>query len=167
MFNNFNKKPKLDLNSEIISLKTELYKKNLIIEQKDMTINDLKNQLNTINISYKRNLSLIAKLQNDLKEKEQELYQLKNYLIQLKSSNENKWGFAICLRSNDESINCHMICNEKDSISRLEEELYNLYPKYKDCNTFLTCNGEILKRFKTVGENNIKKGDIIIVNIYD
>ena len=69
--------------------------------------------------------------------------------------------------SNDESINYPMICNSKDSISRLEEELYNLYPKYKDCNTYLTCNGEILKRFKTVGENNIKKGDIIIVNIYE
>ena len=130
---------------------------------------DLKNQLNTINISYKRNLSLITKLQNDLKEKEQELNRLNNNLnsIQSKNNNENKWGFAICLRSNDESINYPMICNSKDSISRLEEELYNLYPKYKDCNTYLTCNGEILKRFKTVGENNIKKGDIIIVNIYE
>ena len=169
MLNKSNYNPKLDLNSEIISLKTELYNKNLIIEQKDMMIMDLKNQLNIINISYKRNLSLIEKLQHDLNQKELELYQLNKKLnsIQGKTSSENKWGFAICLKSSDESKNYPMICNEKDSISRLEEELYNVYPKFKEHNTYLTCNGEILKRFKTVGENNIKKGDIIIVNIYE
>ena len=60
-----------------------------------------------------------------------------------------------------------MICNKKESISRLEEELYNEYPKYKEFNTYLTCKGVVLKRFKTVEENNIKKGDAIIVNIME
>ena len=60
-----------------------------------------------------------------------------------------------------------MICNKNDLISRLEEELYNQYPKYKELNTYLTCNGVVLKRFKTVEENNIKKGDAIIVNILE
>ena len=130
---------------------------------------DLKNQLNNINISNNNNLSLIKKLQNNINEKEQELYQLKNNLnsSQLKTNTENKWGFAISFRSIDQTINYPMICNAKDTLSRLEEELYNEFPQYKDYNTYLTCNGIILKRFKTIGENNIKKGAAILVNIYE
>ena len=130
---------------------------------------DLKKQLNNINNLNNNNLSLIKNLQNKLNEKEQELYQLKNNLNfnQIKTNTENKWGFAINFILNDQAINYPMVCNVKDCISRLEEELYNEFPKYKDYNTYLTCNGIILKRFKTVGENNIKKGDSIIVNIYE
>ena len=164
-----NNNSNLNLNSEIINLKKELIEKNKIIKEKDLTIMNLKNQINIINNSNNNNLSLIEKLQNKLKENEQELYQLKNNLNsnQIKTNTENKWGFAISFRSNDQTINYPMICNAKDTISKLEEELYNEYPKYKDYNTYLTCNGIILKRFKTFGENNIKKGDAIIVNIYE
>ena len=130
---------------------------------------DLKKQLNNINNLNNNNLSLIKNLQNKLNEKEQELNQIKNNLNfnQIKTNTENKWGFAINFILNDQAINYPMVCNVKDCISRLEEELYNEFPKYKDYNTYLTCNGIILKRFKTVGENNIKKGDSIIVNIYE
>ena len=123
---------------------------------------NLQNQLNS-------NLVLITNLQNNLNQKEKELQQLKNQLVsnQIDNNSENKYGFAINFRSVSQDINHPMICNKKDSISRLEEELYNEYPKYKDYNTYLTCKGLILKRFKTVGENNIKKGDTIIVNILE
>ena len=167
-FNNSNNNSHLDLNSEIISLKKELNEKNKINKEKDLIIKDLKNQLNSIKNPNNNNLSLIKKLQNNLNEKEQELYQLKNNLnTQLKTNTEKKWGFAISFRSNAQDINYPMVCNEKDIISRLEEELYNEFPQYKDYNTYLTCNGIILKRFKTIGENNIKKGDAILVNIYE
>ena len=45
--------------------------------------------------------------------------------------------------------------------------LYNEYPKYKDYNTFLTVNGNLIKRFKTIEDNEIKKGNVIMVNIYE
>ena len=152
-----------------MNLKNELNEKNKLIKEKDLIIMDLKNQLNSKNISKKNILSLIKKLQNNLKEKEQELYQLKNILnsTQLKTNPDKKWGFAISFRSNNQTINYPIVCNENDIISRLEEELYNEFPQYKDCNTYLTCNGSTLKRFKTIGENNIKKGDAILVNIYE
>jgi len=110
------------LNSEIINLKNELKEKNKLIKEKDLIIMDLKNQLNNINISNNNNLSLIKKLQNNINEKEQELYQLKNNLnsSQLKTNTENKWGFAISFRSIDQTINYPMICNAKDTLSRLE-----------------------------------------------
>ena len=60
-----------------------------------------------------------------------------------------------------------MKCKPSDLISRLEEQLYNEYPKYKDYNTYLTVNGNIIKRFKSLDENGIKNGNSITVNIYD
>ena len=40
-------------------------------------------------------------------------------------------------------------------------------PKYKEYNTYLTANGSTVKRFKTIEENKIKKGNTIIINRYD
>ena len=135
-----------------------------------MIIN-LQNELNGLKISYNNNLSFINQLQYNLNQKDQELIQLKNKLLsnsnKIKTDSENKIGFAITFRSISQDIIYPMVCNKKESISRLEEELYNEYPKYKEFNTYLTCKGVVLKRFKTVEENNIKKGDAIIVNIME
>ena len=141
------------------------------MNNKNQIIHNLQNELNNLTISYNNNLSLINQLQNNLNQKEQELLQLKNKLdsnsSQIKADSENKYGFAISFRAISQDIMYPMICNKNDLISRLEEELYNQYPKYKELNTYLTCNGVVLKRFKTVEENNIKKGDAIIVNILE
>ena len=76
-----------------------------------------------------------------------------------------KFGFPIKFQAINNEFDLPMICNENESISRLEEELYNQYPKYKDLDTYLICGGRVLKRFRTVKENNIKKYDTILVNI--
>ena len=60
-----------------------------------------------------------------------------------------------------------MICNNEDSLSRLEEELYNEYPEFKDKETYLMVRANKIQRFKTLRENNIKNGDVIQVHIYD
>ena len=114
---------------------------------------------------------MINQLKNNLHQKEQELSQLNNKLLsnsnQFKTYSENKTGFAITFRTINQDFIYPIVCNKKELISRLEEELYNEYPKYKEFNTYLTCNGVVLKRFKTVGENSIKKGDAIVVNIIE
>ena len=66
-----------------------------------------------------------------------------------------------------QKINYPIVCNSNTIISRLEEEVYNEYPAFKDNNTYLTFNGKTLKRFKSIEENGIKKGDKILVNIYE
>ena len=75
--------------------------------------------------------------------------------------------FAINFISLDQKIHYPISCKSSDLISRLEEELYNEYKEFREYNTFLTVNGNIVKRFKTIGENKIKKGDAILVNVYD
>jgi len=145
------------------------------LNNKNQIINNLQNELNNLKISYNNSQSLIKQLQNKLNQKEKELSQLKDKLLsnllsntnQIKNDSDNKNSFAITFRANNQDFIYPIICNKNQSISRLEEELYNEYPKYKDLNTYLMCNGAVLKRFKTVGENNIKKGDAIVVHIFE
>ena len=54
-----------------------------------------------------------------------------------------------------------------DTIVKFEELFYNEYPEYKEHNTYLTVNGNPVKRFKTIEENGIKQGNAIIVDVYD
>ena len=55
---------------------------------------------------------------------------------------------------------------DTETVARLEEELYNNYPEFKDKETYLMLNANKIMRFKTLKENNIKNGDIIQVHIY-
>ena len=154
------------INSEISDLKKQLNNKNAIIEKLNTKIEALENKLNSIIKKYKEKASLIKDLQNNINKKDQELQQLQSQLnTSYISKNGNKFGFPIKLQATNNEFDLPMICNENDLISRIEEELYNQYPKFKDYHTYLICKGTILKRFKTVKENNIKKYDTILVNI--
>jgi len=74
---------------------------------------------------------------------------------------------AVNFTSCENDINCPMPCKNTTLVSRLEEKLYNDYPRYKDFPTYLTVNGTIVSRFKTLEENGIKNGNTIIVKRYD
>ena len=109
------------------------------------------------------------KINNELKIKNEELNKLKLKLFDKLyiDNNNNEKLFSINFTSVDQSFLYPITCNENDPISKLEQEVYNEYPKYKDYNTYLTVNGNIIKRFKTVKENGIKKGNAILVNIIE
>ena len=118
------------------------------------------------NINQKENE--IIKLKNELNNKNEELKNLKSkFYDKYVDKNKSENSFAINFMSVDQSIQYPIICNDNDSIVKLEEEVYNEYPKYKEYNTFLTVNGSPIKRFKTIKENGIQKGNAIIVNIIE
>ena len=47
---------------------------------------------------------------------------------------------------------------------RIEEKLYEEYPEYKETENYFIHSGNLIKRFKTIEENNIKSGKPIILN---
>ena len=159
------------LKEEIKTLKYELKIKNGLIDEQKLKIINLQNELN--NLKNKNSLEtekIIISLKNELIDKKNEIIELKEKLSNISPSSLNNTGknvFAINFLSIDQKINYPIVCNEDTLISRLEEELYNEYPEYKDFNTYLTTRGYIIKRFKTIKENGIKKGDKIIVGVYD
>ena len=74
---------------------------------------------------------------------------------------------AINFISVDSIINYCIPCKNVDIFVRLEEKLYDEYPKYKDLNTYFTVNGKIIKRFKSIQDNKINSGNVILLNIYE
>ena len=68
---------------------------------------------------------------------------------------------AINFVSSDQTIRYPMKCLKKDTFSRVEEKLYNIYPKLKEHDNFFLYNGRKILRFKTIEENNIRDGSII------
>ena len=139
---------------EEIQLKNDLKK---IITEKDLVIKEFKDKTNSLEEKIKELNNTLQTINNEkILEK-----------LNLKLKEEDEKPFAINFISLDQKIHYPMSCKSSDLISRLEEELYKEYEDYKEYNTFLTVNGTIVKRFKTVGENNIKKGDAILVNVYE
>ena len=118
--------------------------KDNIISKNQKTIKNLEEKIKKLNSNDSVSVN-----------KEENIYQIEN----------DEKPFGINFISTDQKIHYPMSVKNSDLISRLEEELYNEYPEYKEYNTYLTVNGSIVKRFKTLEENKIKKGDAILVNI--
>ena len=84
------------------------------------------------------------------------------------SFNEIKPGeklFAALFISSDEKITYAIPCKNTTPFVRIEEKLYEEYPEYKDTENHFIHNGNEIKRFKTVEENNIKSGKPIILKL--
>jgi hypothetical protein len=56
---------------------------------------------------------------------------------------------ALFFTSINGEIHRPISCKNTDTFVKIEEKIYNEYPKYKDYNTYLTVNGNVIKRFKT------------------
>ena len=161
----------------------ELHYKNQIIEQQKSTIENLQKQLSDLNEinknSQKMNQSLqdninlkqqeLITLKNKIKYKEEEINQIKlnNNINNSSNSSNNEISFAICFTDNKDIHYYPMICKPSDPLVKLEEQLYNEFPKYKDIHTYLSANGNVIKRFRTIEENGIQKGNVILINEYD
>ena len=74
---------------------------------------------------------------------------------------------AVNFISTDENVNLALPCKNTDIFSRLEEQLFNEYPQYKNVNTYFTVDGKIIESNKTMEENNIKNSNVILLNIYE
>ena len=116
----------------------------------------------------------IKSLEKELINKNKEL---EYYILNKKNINENKIIsskegeeiIAVLFMSigNQDIFNYAMPCKKTDLFIKLEERLYNDFPKYKNYETYFEVNTRRIKRFKSVEENNIKNNDIISLFFID
>ena len=119
----------------------------------------LKNKINSSNINELQKLL-------DLKNKEIEELKLINDPLYNRKPGEKI--FSINFTSIDQKIaNYSITCKNTDIFVRIEEQLYEDYPEYKDKETYFIKNGDKIKRFKSLDENNIKKNDVLMLYTYD
>ena len=126
-------------------------------EELAIKINDYENNKNNY-------LKQITELEKIIKMKDLEINNNNKNLTSTQSEGET---IGILFNSVKQDMHRPISCKTTDSFAKIEEKIYNEYPEYKDYDTFLTANGQTLKRFKTIEENGIKDGNIILVNLLD
>jgi len=77
---------------------------------------------------------------------------------------ENEKLLTIIFNSSDQKIHYSLICKNTQKFELVEQELYKIYPEYKETKNIFLLNGEKINRNKTIEENNIKFSDKIMVN---
>ena len=161
-----------DYNELLNQLNEEKNKNKKLLEElnkEKMKVKELNDVIKIYVNSNKNYFKTILELEKQLNSKDSEINNLKNN----NDKNENttiksdEKIIAIFFTSTHQDIYRPIPCKNTDVFVKIEEKIYNEYPKYKDYNTYLTVNGNIIKRFKTLEENGIKDGNTIIVNIYD
>ena len=157
------------------------------INELELTINDLRNQLSQEQNKNKELNNIINNLKSQIKNQKNiqsinqnnnenyfnaeinKLYKeindlnkkLKRYPINLE---ENEKLMSIIFTSVDQNTHYSLICKNTDTINKLEAELYKEYPDYTETENYFLCKGKIINKFHTFEMNNIKNGDVIILN---
>ena len=141
---------------------------NECIREKQTNLN-LNEQINKLT-------SQINSLKLDLNSKNDEITNLRNELNELNRSNNNapnlecKPGEKIIIAhfiDNEQKVNFPIACKNTDIFVRIEEQLYDEFPEFKEKITYFTVNGVMIKRFKSMDDNHIKNRDKIMINIYN
>ena len=139
-----NKIKKIDSNSDGIE--------NLIIEDNKTS----ENLLIELDDSNKNSFHILHdKKENDV---------LKNDLPFELSENE-KLMCVIIQCNEDKEVHYPIICKDKLPFKNLEDLLYDKYPKYKETENEFYVDGNKIDKLKTLEENNIKNGQIIIMKM--
>ena len=165
MLNEQIKKLQIDLDNE----KDLRNKLNIKLEEINKTIKNLTNQLSNDFNNIQKNK--IIELQRTIDMKNQEISQLYEKINNKSSGVKFMQGDNIVavgfMSVNQQIQNYFKAYKDTETVARIEEELYNNYPEFKDKETYLMLNANKIMRFKTLKENNIKNGDIIQVHIYE
>ena len=160
--NNMNMQPMNNMNNNNLMNELNKYKEeNMKLKQQ---INNLQQEINKLNNKLQNaNQSVINIQQQQINY----INEINNLKLQL--NNKNKDGYVnrnnimvVHFISGDGKINQGIDCLKTDTFAQVEEKLYKIYDEYRDNynNTFLA-RGNVIKRFKTMSENNIKNGDKI------
>ena len=138
---NENQRLKSELNNNIQNLKkyeSEINKLNLALTNKNNEINNLNNEMKNLQLNGNKKILV-------------DINELLN----------------ITFKSIDQKVDISFTCQKNDRFVRIEEKLYDEYPEFKELNTYFTVNGRVIKRFKSMLENDIRNNDKILLNIYE
>ena len=157
MGNNYN-----NSQNEINNLKSELSKANKIINEQKLKIQELQTQLNIYNNNINDLNNNIKNYQNIINQKDIELNNIKNQLLSNNNKIINNFNLdeMMCVNfiSGDQQIHYAVPCLKSNTFAEVEEKLYQKFPVYRETNNNFIANGNLVLRFKTIGENKIGNG---------
>ena len=152
-----------DYRNENIKLKEQI---NNLIKEKDQLNNYLQQANQTIiniqqkEIDYNNQINNLKNELNELKKKISNDGNIKEYV-------DYNNIIVVHFISGDGKINHGIKCLKTDTFAKVEEKLYQIYDEFRETNNIFLVGGNIVKRFKTMLENNIKNGDKIQLQVFN
>ena len=148
----------IDYENSIKILTEDLNKYKDLSNQKDKEINDLKIQLQ----NKEKNIESLNTL---ISEKIDELNNFKNNFNRnndnlVSNLNQGEMVISALFTSSDKKITYSIACKNTTPFVKLEEKLYKEYPEYKNTENYFLYNGNRVRRFKTIEENQIESGKV-------
>ena len=155
--------------SQINELKKQLIKEKNKNQKLEAENNKLKNLNNNLIQQYEVKIKELNNIINKKNKVIQELssYNQKDFSITSIKPGEKIMTVNFVSMGNQNIGHYSLACKNTDLFIRLEEQLYNDYPQFKNYETYFMVNTKRIKRFKTLEENKIRNKDIINMFIVD
>ena len=87
------------------------------------------------------------------------------------NNNDIRFGpndiITVTFKSIDQKVDIAFWVPKTDLFVKLEEKLDMQCPGFRDSNNYFTINGRIIKRFRTIQENQLNNFDKILLNVYE
>ena len=100
-------------------------------------------------------------IMEEYRKKDLELNEILSHNHYLLKKNEKL--LSIIFTSNDQKILYSAICKNTDKFEVVEQSLFEKYNEYKQGENYYLCGGNKIDTKKTIDENKIKNGDVIVV----
>ena len=132
--------------------------------------NDSKNENKNFKILHSPNNIKILN-QNDSHAQKENIYKLNKKIKDLEEKlkkypcalEKNEKFISIIIYSEDESIHHSIIYKNTDVFSKIEDEIYKIYPEIAEKNNIFAYKGKIIDKTKSIESNEIKDGDVVIL----
>ena len=141
------------LNKENTNLKNK-------IDEKDNNLNRQKELVDILNKKLEKNE---LKFSDSIQKKDKEINWIKSNLP-FEFNRGEKLLCVIFQSFSDQSVHFPLLCKDKQIFKSLENQFYEVFPKFKETENYFLVNAFCINRDKTLEENNIKNGSIIIIN---
>ena len=149
---------------ENVKLKSEINKLNTELMKANETIFNLNNFIQ----NNQRNNNIITDINNMIKIKDKEIYDLKmqlqqNNLIKNDKLVNYKDILVVHFISTNQKINSAIKCFKTETFAEVEERLYQKFPEFRETNNNFLYHGKMISRFKNMSENSFQDGEKIML----
>ena len=86
-------------------------------------------------------------------------------LFKTEEDNNEDNEISVIITTTNQAIKYPIICQKSDNFKELEQKIYKKFPDLKQKEHYFLCNGNIIDTEKTIEENKLKDGDILMFNI--
>ena len=172
--NNDLKKEVGDLKDKLNKEKNENNKLNLKLKELEDLLKKEKNNNSIIDNENKseNNNDKLLELYEELTLKDKEIREKRKEIQKLNERisrfpfelSENEELMSVIFISTDQIIHYSVICKNTDQFTKIETQLYNEFPRYKDIENVFVVSGRKINKYNSLKDNNIKNNDIIQLN---